>query len=129
MAARAYLGQALALPLVLRQGAVTTISDKELIEQSIVTILNTPKGSRFFLPEFGSRLKELMFEPNDTVLQDLLRLFIFEAMREWEKRAQFVDVKFSKPNEESIDCEIKYRILQSNEIDSFVFPFYKKLKY
>ena len=127
--ARAYLGQALALPLVLRQGAVSTISDTELIEQSITTILNTPKGSRFFLPEFGSRLKELMFEPNDEVLQDLLRLFIFEAMREWEKRCEFVDVEFSKPSGESIDCAIKYRILQSNQINSYVFPFYRKLKY
>ena len=126
---RAYLGQGLAMPLVLRQGAVDTISDIPLIEQSIITILNTPKGSRFFLPEFGSRLKELLFEPNDDVLQDLLRFFVFEALRDWEKRAEFVDIVFDKPSEDVLNCEIKYRILQSNEINSFIYPFYRQLKY
>lgn len=122
-----YLGTALTFPLVLQAGAVTTISDKELIVQSITTILNTPKGSEMFLPSFGSRLHELLFEPNDEVLKSFIRLFVFEALRDWEKRVSFLSVDFYRVAEDSLDCTIKYRILQSNEIDSFVYPFYQKL--
>lgn len=126
---RSFLGTALRVPLQLKDGAAVTISDRAVVEQGITTLLNISKGTMFFLPEYGSRLKELLFEPNDLVLQDLIRRFVFEAMRDWEKRAEFVDIDFEFISEqpELLHCDIKYRLLQSNEINSFIYPFYRKL--
>lgn len=123
-----YLGAALKNPLLLVDGAGLVIKGVSVVEQSIINILNTPKGTKFFLPDFGSRLAELMFEPNDEVLSDLLRLFIFEALQDWEKRCNFVDVVITM-NDAQADCEIFYQILASNQVNSFIYPFYRRLIY
>ena len=126
---REYLGQGTTYPTALVNGKSLLINDRNLVEQSIKIILGTPRGSRFMLPEFGSRLNELLFEQNDEVLEDLITYFIYEALTMWEKRVKFVGVVFKRDqNDESVlYCDIRYRILQSNDIDSFIYPFYKKL--
>lgn len=123
-----YLGQAIKYPIELKNGSGVLTSGKELIKQSIADILSTPKGTKFFLPEYGSRIRQLIFEQNDEVLEDLLTLFIFEALQEWEQRAKFTGVSFNRLDNRT-DCIISYRILNSNEIDSYIFPFYRSLKY
>lgn len=124
---REYLGQGIKFPDRLVNGKRSLVNDKELVEQSIKIILDTPKGHRFMLPEFGSRLHELIFEPNDDVLKDLMAYFIYEAITTWEKRVQYVKTEFEKPAPDTLNCIVYYSILQSNEINSFVYPFYRKL--
>ncbi len=125
---RAYLGQGIKYPTKIVNGTVQLANDDSLIQQSISIILSTPKGSRFMLPEFGSRLNEVLFEPNDEVLQDMLKVFIYEAISEWETRVRFSNVSFTI-SENAVFCEIFYKVLRSNEINSFVYPFYRQLKY
>lgn len=125
---RAYLGVGLKYPTVIDGGSISYEKGLALVEQSITIILNTPKGTRFMLPEFGSRLKELVFEPNDEVLEDLLDTFIYEAIRDWEKRVEYVGCRFTRGDSVTY-CEIAYRLLGSNDVNSFVYPFYKSLKY
>lgn len=125
---KAYLGVGLKYPTELIGGSVQYVSGLSLVQQSITTILNTPKGTKFLLPEFGSRLRELIFEPNDEVLEDLLGTFIYEAIRDWEKRVEYIKTTFTQHNNVTF-CEITYRVLASNEVDSFVYPFYRQLKY
>lgn len=124
-----FLGTSMNTPVAISNGRAVLVSDKESIEQSIKTILTTPKGTRLLLPEFGSRLEELLFEPNDEVVKSLARLFIFEAIRDWEKRVKFKGVQFVRESEEILNCIIEYEILASNEIDSFIYPYYKELKF
>lgn len=125
---REYLGQAVTYPSQLVNGKAALINDKALVEQSIKIILDTPKGTKFMLPEFGSRLRELAFEPNDEVIEDMAGYFIYEAIRDWEKRVLYVSTQFEHDNEQAVMlCHIKYKILQSNEIESFIYPFYRKL--
>lgn len=81
------------------------------------------------LGDYGSRLEEVLFEQNDEVLQSMLRLFIYEAIRDWEKRVRFEDVEFERVSPDRVNCIISYKILKSNEIDSFVYPFYQQLIY
>lgn len=123
-----YLGSGIKHPLALNRGRIAVSTGAELIEQSIMIILETPRGQRFMLPEFGSRLSELLFEPNDEVLADMLSYFIHEALGDWEKRIKVLGVKVSMDGDLT-NCNISYKILQSNEIESFIYPFYRKLKY
>lgn len=126
---RVYLGTGLQYPVTLQNGRGLLVNDTTLIEQSIAIILGTPKGTRFLLPEFGSRMTEIIFEPNDEVLHDLLTLFITEALEEWEKRIKVLRVKCTSDDRTVVMCEIEYKILSSNEIESYVYPFYKKIQY
>lgn len=125
-----YLGTALEYPIQVNQyGRVATVSGKEVIPASILNILQTPIGSRFMLPEFGSDVQELIFEPNDQVLRGLLIYRVTNALALWEKRIQVENVTVVIVSRELVDCMITYRILASNEIDSFVYPFYRKIIY
>jgi phage baseplate assembly protein W len=45
----------------------TKVIDIESIYQSIYNILTTRRGDRFFNPEFGSRIEELLFDPLDDI--------------------------------------------------------------
>ncbi len=128
MVQESYLGVGLKYPTQLVNGSAVLAHSRELIQQSIYVILSTPIGERFMNPAFGSRVEEMIFEQNDEILKSMLRLFISDALEKWEKRIKFVDVKFEQ-DDSLINCLISYRILSVNEIDSYVYPFYKKLNY
>ena len=65
-------------------GSSISNSGLERINQSINHILSTRIGTRFFLPEFGSKLYTLIFEPNDFILYDLIKRYVKEALEKWE---------------------------------------------
>ena len=70
-----FLGKGLGFPFHFerRSGGAHVSSanttEHEHIQESIIQILGTSPGERFMLPEFGSRLKSLVFEANDEVLK------------------------------------------------------------
>ncbi len=123
-----YLGVGAKYPVQTVNGKMRITEKETLVEQSIFIILSTPVGSRFMLPEFGSRVEELIFEQNDILLQNMLRLYIAQALENWEKRIKFVGVNFSI-EEETILCTINYKLLYGNEIQSYIYPFYRQLKW
>jgi phage baseplate assembly protein W len=111
-------------------GGLNLADDVGLIQQSIYSILDTPRGSRFMLREYGSDLHSLIFEPSDEVLMAMLEEFIIEALEKWESRIRIIDVGFDFDYEKgAVNCQISARILLSNQIESFVYPFYRELKY
>ncbi len=73
--------------------------DIELINESISRILETKAwnpsdstgGERFMELDFGSRLSEIPFEPNDPITMSLLKQYINEALRKWEPRITIID--------------------------------------
>lgn len=61
-------------------------NDLDSIMQSISNILATPKNTRLFLPEFGSAIENLLFEPMDEITAASLYDTIIIAIEEWEPR-------------------------------------------
>jgi uncharacterized protein len=127
---RDYLGTGIKYPYEVNDfGRISLASQKELVQQSIYRILQTPVGSNFMNRDFGSHLRELLHEPNDNVLLSLLDYFIGDAISKWEKRVVFIDTAFEVSEPDKIFCTPRYIIRASNEIDSFIYPFYRELKY
>lgn len=125
-----YLGKTIKFPIVINQyGRPDTVEGVETIPQSIEMILKTPKRSRYFLPQYGSDLDLLMFMPNDDILRSLIFTTIFEALDTWEKRIKVLDITFKFVTEFQLDCHIEYQILKSNEVASFIYPFYTEIIY
>lgn len=132
MDAFSYLGTSLSFPLGVNQyGRAVTVGGLDNIKQALLRLLSTEQGSRFFLPEYGSRLQDLVFEPNDEVLQASIRLSVSEAIETWEGRVRFIDVAFQADDKKPdlLNCTVSYTVLASNSVDSFVYPFYRKLIY
>ena len=123
-----YLGTAMRNPIRLLSGRASIIGGYSIIEQSIMDILSTPVGTRLFLPEYGSRLHEMLFEPNDEVLLGIGRMLISESLAKWEQRTKFIDISVEQDND-WISIRIYHRPLASNSIQSFIYPFYKRLEH
>ena len=83
--------------------------DVELIKDSIKQILTTRKGERVMLRNFGSNLHKLIFEPNDEFLNELVRIEVEEAIREWEPRVEIVDVQAER-REHELRINVVFRV-------------------
>lgn len=129
--AKVYLGTGVKYPYeVDKFGKIAYESGTNLVKQSIETLLNTPVGTELGRESFGSEIRIALFEPNDRILYSLLDYFIIDAVQKWEKRVNIIDIVYTTPAEEPerLDVEIYFREKQSNQIDSFIFPFYRELK-
>jgi len=67
--------------------------DIDLLRDSVHSILCSCKGQRLFLPDFGSLLCTLIFEPNDEISRTIAEETIREALTKWEPRVQLVGVQ------------------------------------
>ena len=55
-----------------------------LRQSSIIMILGTMPGERVMLPEFGSNLPLLIFEPNDVILVQTIREEVANSLQRWD---------------------------------------------
>lgn len=113
-----------------RTGATMQSSDLDRINESIIQILETRPGERLMRPDFGSRVKDLVFEQNDAVLKGLLRFHITDAIKRWEKRVVVTDVSFDD-SPESADknvllVRITYQVVKTQVQGNMVFPYYRE---
>lgn len=123
------LGKGIIFPFVLVNGAIVVDSDIALIRASIKSILFWPYGTRFYNETYGSKIKELLEEPNDTVLIGLVKHFIIEAISKWETRIRLLEDPEILQIDNKINLRLRYVILRTAQEDSFVFPFYTTIKY
>lgn len=126
---RDFIGNGLVFPLTLENGRGVLSSGFDLIRGSIKNILAFKYGTRFFLPEFGSRINELIEEPNDQILHNLITTFIIDAITRWEKRVGTINTEIIDIDDHSIKVSITYQIKNSQTVDNFVYPFYRTIIY
>ena len=128
-----FLGRGLRFPFAFakRSGgaqiSTVTSMDHAHIHESILQILGTRPGERLMNPEFGSHLKDLVFEPNDRVLRGLLRHYVIDAIERWEKRVYVKGVSFDESpdttDENTILVDISYRVIDTQVEGNMVYPF------
>lgn len=62
--------------------------DIESVYQSIFNILNTRLGERIFLPDFGSELEDLLFDPIDDRTALTIYRVLISAIERWDSRVK-----------------------------------------
>ena len=124
-----FIGQGITFPIHLENGKPPLETGVPLIRASIRSILSWEVGNRFFLPEFASRLETLLFEPNDFLLKQLLNIYVVEALKKWEHRIELLEANIEDVDFQAIKLNISYKILTTNTVDTFIFPFYRKINY
>ena len=122
---RQWIGKGIKVPDLFNKfsGGVNTNSGIDRIKQSIYYILTTVPGERFFLPDFGSKLNLLLFEPNDLIVRDLVQVYIKEALAKWEPRIQVLAVNCEEEFDNVLYVNINYIIKATNMRENYVFPF------
>lgn len=61
---------------------MTSAPDRE-VRANLIHLLLTKRGSRYFLPDFGTRLYQFIFDQNDMVTWDLIEEEIRESVKRY----------------------------------------------
>lgn len=109
------------------QGRIALVHRERDIEEAIQIILLTPKGQRVMRPEFGCRIHELLFSPNDAGTAALAEFYVRDALIMWEPRIQLLEVQATPDPDapERLLINITYEIRKTHDRRSLVFPFYR----
>ena len=109
------------------RGRIALARHERDIEEAIQIILLTPKGQRVMRPEFGSRLHELIFAPNNATTAGLAAYYVEDALGMWEPRIE-VDTVEAGPDPDDAArmlIEIRYTVKSTYDSRTLVFPFYR----
>ena len=107
-------------------GGVSIDEGRILVRQSIMQILGTRIGERVMRRDFGSRIYDLVFEPNDPLIDVQVEHYVRVAIERWEPRVLVGPVTINRDQrlEGVLLIEVTYEIIQFATIDSLVFPWY-----
>jgi uncharacterized protein len=124
---RDHLGKGLRFPVSVNlNGGVSSSQYEENVRQSLFIILGTAPGERINRPDFGCRIHDLMFAPNNDITAARAEVYCEEAIFKYEPRVEKVvctaAANADQPNR--LDIRIEYVIAGKNEKRNLVYPFY-----
>ncbi len=122
-----FLGRGWRFPVgVNLTGGLSSSSLEDNVRESIFVILGTAPGERVQRPDFGCRIHDLMFAPNNTITAARAEFYVGQALYKYEPRLRSVTV-VAVPNADEpnrMDIRIEYVIASKTSPKNLVFPFY-----
>jgi phage baseplate assembly protein W len=108
------------------RGRIELVHQEQDVEEAIRMILMTRPGERPMRPEFGCRIHELAFDPNDAATAGLARRYVQEALLRWEPRIQVLNILAGPDtrNPDRLLLDIDYKLIATQDRRNLVFPFY-----
>lgn len=91
--------------------------DSKLIEENIKALLLYEIGQRLRQEDFGTRLIEVLEEPN-TSLSFLIREYIMQALNKYESRVLITKISSIRLNQK-LHILLEFKIIELN-LDSFI---------
>jgi phage baseplate assembly protein W len=80
-------------------GDVLPATDIEAVKNSIKNIVLTPRGTRPFFPEFGTRVSRLLFELASPITSSQIKDEIIDGVQKFEKRVSTFQVRVDDDHE------------------------------
>jgi len=100
-------------------GDINVVEDSDSIRQSIITILNTTRGSRVMRPHFGCYLKQYLFEPITAFVGEEIGEEIKSALESQEKRIVITNITVQIDVEAgAYDVSISYVPVNSKRVEN-----------
>lgn len=97
------------------------------INQSLYIIFNTLFSEAPMLPILGSNLNHLLFEPSDMVLEELVELYMREAIENLEPRIAISKITV-KAEDHYVSIEIIYLLTNVNIAGQFDYRLTRKTR-
>lgn len=121
-----FLGRGWAFPLATQAGKIALSANEVNIQESILIILQTPKGQRLMRPDFGCELDQLVFAPNNAATISLAKYYVTQSIDAWEPRVELqnVEVTISNAEPNKLLIAIDYIVRETNVPVNLVYPFY-----
>src|SRR5215212_9086244 len=114
---RDHLGKGLRFPVSVNlNGGVSSSQLEENVRQSLFIILGTAPGERLNRPDFGCRIHDLMFAPNNDITAARAEVYCEEAIFKYEPRIDQLAVRaLANPDQPNrLDVRIEYIIAGKN---------------
>jgi len=110
-------------------GDLISVKDNNAIKQSIVNLLLTNKGERFFEPEIGASISELLFEPLDYGVAALIQTKIRDTLTQYEPRINILDIR-AEPDEinNGFEVELVFEVIGREDIPTNVNFFLERTR-
>ncbi|MBI3238193.1 MAG: GPW/gp25 family protein [Flavobacteriia bacterium] len=112
----------------LQSKSIRTSTNEQDIDESLQILLSTRLGERIMVPEYGSNLEDLLFNPLDLTLKTVVSHQIKTAILYHEPRidVEKIDISQGSELEGELLILIDYRVRATNSRKNLVFPFYKE---
>jgi len=124
---KAFLGRGWKYPVTFRKSSRTVeLSQYERdIRESLNILLSTRRGERVMRPDYGTNVRDMLFEPLDVNTATLVGDEVKKAILLNEPRV-FVDSVEAVQEELNgfIEVTIQYTIISTNTRSNLVYPFY-----
>jgi len=99
------------------RGAIKKVVNIDSVVTSIDNILGTYQGERVMLPEFASKLKDIVFEPIRKELMDFIGDEVKRVIERWDTRVNVTGVQFfSDPDRSYIEINVSFKIRGYDQI-------------
>lgn len=99
-----------------------SVTDLDLVKEDIINHLYTRKGERVNMPNFGTRIPELVFEPIDDDTLAVIREDISHVLS-YEKRVKLIDLLiFPDPDTNSILVRLLLEYVGTGERTELSLP-------
>ena len=121
------IGVGWAFPVGVERGRIALARRERDIEEAMRIILLTAKGQRPMRPEFGCRIHDLLFAPNDATTAGLAAYYVEDALNMWEPRIRLIRVRAAPDgnNDGKLLITVEYEIKATYDRRTLVFPFYR----
>lgn len=101
---------------------LTQLESQE-VKADLIHLLLTRKGSRYYLPDFGTRLYEFLFEPFDGLTFDAIESDIREAVANYMPNLLLNNITISPADpQEEIDIATGQNLVGTSESPIYRFP-------
>jgi phage baseplate assembly protein W len=124
---REFLGKGWRFPVALNlTGGLSQSQYEENVRESLFVVLGTAPGERVMRPDFGCRIHDLMFAPNNDETAARAEYYCEEALLKYEPRLESVKC-IAVPNKDEpnrLDIRVQYQIAGQSERKNLVYPFY-----
>lgn len=101
---------------------LSTLTNSDAIKRSLKNIILTDKLERPYNPEFGSDIKQRLFETHDGTVADDIATDIEFAVKNFEPRAKLLDVRVDERLEENgVIITIVFRATNKTTPDTVSF--------
>lgn len=90
---------------------------KEKVRSRILFLLDTPKGSIYYNPSWGSNLRRFVFDPNDSKTEADIKEDIKSVVEEFIGRVKVGEISFERPDRKTLILTVQYLYIDADYRD------------